>query len=193
MFFWANPTKKLFILAIMGALVFSPSPAQVYSRDEALRVLALIDKIQAEQKTKKGNPVQKADVTESELNSYIAYRIQTEQEEIMKELRLKLFEKNRIEGKIGIDLRGQKLPPFLKPQMNFYFEGNLWTKEGWAKLEVTRLFLDEQQVQPFILDWVISVAATLTNNKASSLNDWQELPFGLRKLETERERLVVTY
>jgi hypothetical protein len=193
MFFWVHSTKRWLVLAILGALIFPLWPAQDYSRDEALRVLALIDKIRIEGQAKKGNAFEKAEVTESELNSYFAYRIKIENEEIMKELRLKLFEKNRIEGKIGIDLRGQTLPPFLKPEMNFYFEGILWTKEGWAKLEISRLFLDGQQIQPFILDWVIAVVAKLTNNKASSLNDWYELPYGLRNLETARGRLVVTY
>jgi hypothetical protein len=193
MFFLVNSARKWLVLATMGAF-FSPLwPAPEYSRDEALRVLALIDKLQAERQVKKGNAFEKVDVTESELNSYFAYRIETENEEIMKELRLKLFEKNRIEGMIGIDLRGQKLPPFLKPEMNFYFEGKLWIKEGWTKLEITRLFLDGQQIQPFVLDWVIAVVARLTNNKASSLNDWYELPYGIRNLETDRGRLVVTY
>jgi hypothetical protein len=57
--------------------------------------------------------IRKIVITESELNSYIAYRIETEKEKIMKEFRLKLYKKNRIEGKVLVDLRGQKIPKFL--------------------------------------------------------------------------------
>ncbi len=181
----------LFLLALLSA--FLPLSAQNDSREEALRVLGLIEKIQQEQLARTTAGLRTVAVTESELNSYISYRIETEKEEVMKELSLKLLDKNRIEGKIGLDLRGQRLAFFLRPELNFYFEATIVSREGKARLEIKRLFLEEQQVQSALLDLAISIAARLSHSKASSLNDWYELPYGLKSLETQRGQLIVTY
>ncbi len=181
----------LFLFAVLSA--FLPLSAQDGSRKEALRVLGLIEKIQQEQLARTTARLRTVAVSESELNSYIAYRIQSEKEEVMKELSLKLLDKNRIEGKIGLDLRGQRLAFFLKAELNFYFEADIISREGKARLEIKRLFLEEQQVQSALLDLAISIAARLSHSKASSLNDWYELPYGLKSLETRRGRLTVTY
>jgi hypothetical protein len=180
-----------FLFALLSALL--PLSAQNSSRAEALRVLGLIEKIEQEQLVQTTAGLRTAAVSESELNSYIAYRIETEKEAVMKELSLKLLDKNRIEGKISLDLRGQKLAFFLRPELNFYFEASIVSREGKARLEMKRLFLEEQQVQSALLDLAISIAARLSHSKASSLNDWYELPYGLKSLETQRGQLIVTY
>ena len=103
--------KTAFIFLFLSFSIFS-SGIQDYSLPEALKVLEAIDKMESEQSKGDKDSLKKIVITEKELNSYIAYRIETEKEEIMKELRLKLFKKNKIEGKVLIDLRGQKIPKF---------------------------------------------------------------------------------
>ena len=132
--------RALAPLIALGALaLFLAAPpatkVSAQTKDEALRVLAFLEKIQVGSREKIKGPSREQDFTESELNSYIAYRIETEHSDIMKILRLKLFEKNRIQGEIFIDLTGQKLPGFLKPQMILYFEGILTAQDGRARVD----------------------------------------------------------
>jgi hypothetical protein len=164
-----------------------------YSREEALKVLDLIDQVQMEQlRPDKGN-FKNVSVTESELNSYIAYRIEVEQSDIMRELSLKLFDKNRIEGKIFIDLRGQHLPNILRPEMNLYFGGLLEVKNGKVKLELKELFLEDQRIQPSVLDLIIYIGSKIQGTESFSMSDWWDLPYGIKDLKTEKGQAVFYY
>jgi hypothetical protein len=106
---------------------------------------------------------------------------------------LRLFEKNRIQGEIFIDLTGQKLPSFLKPKMTLYFEGVLMAHDGRARLDFQKLFLDSQQVPPLLLDAIIYIASKLGKSDAGSINDWFELPLGIHELRTEPGRVRVYF
>jgi len=164
-----------------------------YSLEEAQKVLLAIDKIEAETKQPWSGPLRSLTITESEFNSYIAYRIETEKEEIMKELRVKLFKKNKIEGKIHIDLRGRDIPSFIRPEMDVYFAADLLTNNGLAKVDIQQLFLGDEPIKPLILDLVIAVSARLNNEKATSLNDWHELPYGIKDIKTEKGKATFFY
>lgn len=164
-----------------------------YRLEDAKRVLAAIDKIVTENQQPRSGPPRSITITESEFNSYIAYRIENEREEIMKELRLKLLDKNKIEGKIHIDLRGQDVPRFIRPEMDVYFAADLLTANGLAKVDIKELFLGDEPIQPLILDLVIAISARLHNEKPARLGDWHELPFGIRDVKTERGKATFFY
>ena len=188
-------------MALLIALFISaPHPflrgcpqGQGYSLEEAFKVLRAIDKITAEGAQSGGGRLRKLVITENELNSYIAYRIESEKEEIMKELRLKLFDKNKIEGKIHIDLRGQRVPQFIRPEMNIYFAAGLLVSDGGVKIDIQKLFLEDQPIQPLLLDLVIAIAARLNREKATSISDWYELPYGIRDIKTEKGKATFYY
>lgn len=137
--------------------------------------------------------LEKAVITESELNSYIAYRIETEKEEVMRELRLKLFEENRVEAKVLVDLSGQDLPKLLQPRMTFYLGGKIKVKDEKVKLEVKELFLEGQPIQPRILDLVIYIASKIENTEPTSLSEWYDLPYGIKNIETQRGKAIFYY
>jgi len=164
-----------------------------YSLAEAQKVLSAIDEVEAATELPWSGPLREIVISESELNSYIAYRIETEKEEIMKELRLKLFEKNRIEGKIHIDLRGQKIPQFIRPEMDFYFAADLPTDNGKVKLDLKELFLENQPIQPWIIDLIIAISARISNTEASSISDWYELPYGIKDIKTQNGKAIFYY
>lgn len=176
----------------ISLLVFSFEESN-YSLKEAKKVLRAIEKIQVEQLEKGKDELRKIVVTESELNSYIAHRIEIEKEEVMKELRLKLFDGNKIEGKILIDLRGQKLPKLLRPQMNLYFGAKVEVKDVYVRIAIKELFLEDQAIQPMILDLIIFISAKLDGVKSSSINDWYELPYGIKNIETHRGKATFYY
>jgi len=163
------------------------------ARREALKVIRFLDQVEAGSLMRKAEPPSKMDFTESELNSYIAYRLAAEKEGVMKELRLKILDQNRIEGKIYLDLQGQKLPPLLKPQMNLYFAGVLATRGGEARLDFQKLFLDDQQVPLMILDLVVYAAVKLGKSDPISLHDWYALPPGIKDIQTGAGRISVYY
>lgn len=163
------------------------------SLQEAQKVLRAIDKVQAESQVPWSGPLREIEVSESELNSYIAYRIEKEHEEIMKELRLKIFPENKIEGKIHVDLRGQKIPSFIRPEMDIYFAADLITSGRAVKVDMKQLFVENQPIQPHIIDVIIAVSAALDKTQATSINDWYELPFGIKDIKTFKGRAVFYY
>ena len=188
------PSPVLILSCFLLLLVFClPVEAGPQTNEDAQKVLETIDRIQKDQDPASERPLRKVVVSERELNAYIAYRIETEQEEIMKELSLKLLPENRVEGKIFIDLSGRKIPFFLKRQMDVYFAGILETEGPKARIRVESLFLGEQRIQPALLDMIISTIAKIENAEPMSIEDWYDLPYGIRKMETRLGELVVSY
>jgi len=163
------------------------------AKEDAQKVLEIIDRIEKDQDPASERPLRTVVVSERELNAYIAYRIETEREEIMKELSLKLLPENRVEGKIFIDLSGRKIPFFLKPQMNVYFAGMLETEGSKARIRVESLFLEEQRIKPAFLDLIIRAISKIENTEPVSIEDWYDLPYGIRKMEARLGELVVSY
>lgn len=167
-----------------------------YSVEDALKVLRLIDKIEAaqmeERKSAFSNP-RKVEVTEREFNSYIAYRIDVEQEEIMKTLQFKFFDDNKVEGKIFIDLRGQNLPSILKPEMNIFFSADIETNNGVVRMNVKDLFVENRKVMPAVLDLIIAISAKLTGEEVTSINDWYGLPYGIDEIAIQPGKAIFYY
>jgi hypothetical protein len=161
------------------------------TKREALKVVQALQKIEAENESRRSKPARRMDFSENEFNSYIAYRIDAEKEKVMKELKLKLFEANRIEGMAVIDLRGQQLPSFLKPEMTLFFEGVLVTENGWARVYFKKLFIDTQQLPVTVLDLVILAAAKASSDEAGKTNDWYLMPRGIRELKTGPKTISV--
>jgi len=186
-------TRKTAFLFLLLSFSILSSGIQDYSFPEARKVLEAIDKMESEQSRGDKDSLKKIVITEKELNSYIAYRIETEKEEIMKELRLKLFKRNKIEGRVLIDLRGQKIPEFIRPQMTLYFGGKLKVKKGRARLDIKDLFLEDQRVKPTILDVILNIASKINKTEASSMNDWHELPYGIKDIKTNRHKATFYY
>lgn len=167
--------------------------SQDYSAEEALKVLRAIERVEGESQKPWTGSLRKIAVTESELNSYIAYRIETEREEIMRELQLRLFDKNRIEGKIRIDLRGKKIPQFIRPDLNFYFSADVLVSGGLVKIDVKEVFLEDEPIKLQLLDMVIAIAARLSGEEPTSLYDWYELPYGIKDIKTQKGKATFYY
>ncbi len=186
-------TRKTVFVFLLLSFSISSSGLQDYSLPEARKVLEAIEKMESEQSRGDKDSLKKIVITEKELNSYIAYRIETEKEEIMKELRIRLFKRNKIEGKVLIDLRGQKIPKFVRPQMTLFFGGKLEVKKGKARLKIKDLFLEDQRLKPTILDVILNIASKINKTEASSMNDWNELPYGIKDIKTNRRKVTFYY
>ena len=186
------------LLVIPLSLQPPPSPQDVpapsaYSVDEARKVLRAIDQIRAESPQPWTGPLREVAITESELNSYIAYRIEHEREEIMKVLKLKLFAGNRVEGVAHVDLRGQKVPSFIKPEMDIFFAADLAVSNQAVRISLKKLFVGNEPIQPFIIDTIMAISAALDKRESRSLNDWYELPYGIKNVEFLKGMALIYY
>lgn len=191
-----NKKQRAAFLSIILCFFIHVSAAYAsieYSLKEALKVLSIIEKVQSEQNSQSKGKLRKVTVTESELNSYIAFRIETEKEEIMKQLNLHILVNNRIEGNILIDLRGQNIPGFLRPQMNIYFGGRVEVKDEKVRINIKKLFIEDVPIQPEILDVIIMIASKIENSEPTSLYDWYDLPFGLKDIKTQNGKAIFYY
>ncbi len=166
---------------------------QSYSRQEAEKVLKLIEKIEGDRAESGQRGKRKVEVFESEFNAYVAHRIETEREQAMKELELKFFDANRIEGRLFFNLRGQDLPKILRPEMNFYFSGIIETNDGAVRLKLDELFLEGQEIQPVLLDLVFMIVARINKVESSSINDWYVLPSGIKEIKVYKGRAEFYY
>lgn len=188
----STATCQLFFLGLLWITI--PLFSQMeYSIEDALKICAYIERLQEAQLIEYSGPQREIEVTESELNSYIAYLIDVDREDVMKELRLKIFADNKIEGKIFIDLRGQKLPEILRPEMNFYFGAKLDIKENKIRVNIDKLFLEDQEINKMILDMVIYVASKIDDTESGSISDWYVLPFGIKDIRTKTGKAVFFY
>ncbi len=181
------------VLMICQQPLQSKSSQSKYSVEEVRRVFQAIDQLEQEQLKNNQRELKSITVTESELNSYFAYRIEVEKEDVLKQLHFKIFENNKIEGKILIDLRGQKIPGFLQPEMNIYFAGRVEVENGKVHILLKKLFLEEEAIQPQVLDAIIFMASKFQNYEPSSLSDWYELPFGIKDIKTKKQQAIFFY
>ena len=191
--------KKRIVTGIVGCgavllcIIGIETLAEEYSVKEALKVLSLIDEIQTAQFKPQPDELRKVEITENEFNSYVAHRIVIEEEEALKEFSLKVLKDNRLEGKILFNLRGMNLPNIIRPEMTFYFDGVLQIKDRRARLDLKRLFLDNQKIQPMLLDLVMFFAAKLNHTEASGISDWYDLPYGIKDIRTRKGRVIFYY
>jgi len=161
--------------------------------DAAGKVSEAIDRIERERAAAPNGPIRSVTVSEAELNAYIARRIETEEADIMRALQLKLFPRNRVEGRILLDFEGRDLPDYIKPRMNIYFAGVLETGERRGRIRFERLYLEDQRIQVALLDMISSLVAQWNGTEPIRIEDWVELPFGIRNLETHPGRLIAFY
>jgi len=163
------------------------------TRAKAVRVEALIDKIRGETERAVAPLGRKEAVTEDELNAYIACRLFDDREPIMKELRLKLLSRNRVEGLTVLEFEGAKVPGLLRGRLDVYFAGRLETEAGAVRLNIGGFFINGQRVRPEVLDAIISIGSRLSGTEPFGLRDWYVLPYGLKDMAVEEGRLVAFY
>ncbi len=132
--------------------------------------------------------------SERELNAYIAHRIETEGEDILTDLRLKLFPGNRIEGLAVIDLRDRKLPAFIKPHDEHHLRRRSRdASAGKARIRFESLYLEQQRIQTALLDMIVPTVAGSKGRNPSGSTTGTSFPYGIIGLETRQGRLVASY
>ncbi|MFC2157721.1 hypothetical protein ACFLT9_07795 [Acidobacteriota bacterium] len=184
-------SKHIFTIVFLAAAIFSLTDfiygglfiQEEYSKEEAVKVMGLIDRIIEEQVRGQGN-TQEVTLTEGELNSYIAHRIEMEKPDVLKKLNLKFQKNNEIEGHLLLSFKGKKIPRFLQKEMEIFFSGHLEIQEDRIRLVAKEIFLGGQKIQLSFLKTAIGIASKLQGQEMAGLDDWYDLPFGIKDVQT---------
>jgi len=162
-------------------------------KKDALKVQKELGRIEVENLAGRTGPLKTIDFTETEFNAWLAFRLDEEKEDVLRELALKLLPENRIEGKAFIDLSRARLPLGFKPRFNLYFSARVLVQSGAAKIEFTQVFIEGQQVSMILLDLMIAAAAGLGKSDAAAIKEWVLLPYGLQNLRIDTGRVRLFY
>jgi len=171
----------------------SGNPLTAAMRKDAARIQDQLDRIAAAHDVGRKHPPRTVTFTEKELNAWIAALIEANREDVLRELVLRLFADNRVEGKAFIDLSRASLPLGLKPKMTLFFAARVIAREGAARIEFDKLFLEGQVIPIAVLDLMIAVASGLGKSDAASIKDWVALPDGIKALRSRPGLVEITY
>lgn len=181
----------LLCLGLAGSILAAELPPETRAR--ALRVIADLEQIEREQARAFSRSPRSYEVSEADLNAWIAYRVATEMGKFVSSIEIRLLAGDRVEGKIGLDLAGTPSSVLLGPRADLFFSASGETSGGRIKINMDSLFLGTERLSPAFIDTVISVVAALQGEKATSLGDWYPLPYGIQRLESRPGRLVCRY
>ena len=134
-----------------------------------------------------------AEVTEKELNAYIAYRLAQEKEPVCDSLTVKLLDHNHVHGKMRFDAQRLNLDTLLGENLDFDFKGVFLTRDGAARIDLISLQLNGQPVDPQVIDFVIHTAALVYHTESSGIGDWYELPKGIKRINVKKANAVLYY
>lgn len=159
---------------------------------DALTVRHILRTI-AEQPPRSDTQELSVEVTERELNAYIAYRLAQESEPVCDGLTVKLLDHNHVLGKMRFDARRLNLDTLLGENLEFDFKGVFQTRDGAARIDLISLQLNGQPIDPQVLDFVIHTAALVYHTESSGIGDWYELPKGIKRISGYRAKAVLYY
>jgi hypothetical protein len=134
-----------------------------------------------------------AEISEKELNDYIADRLARERHPNIDGLTINLLKDNHINGKIRFDARRLSLDVLLGDNLDFDFSGIVCTQNRQARLNLIALKLNNQPVNPQILDFVISTAALVNGMEPYGIGDWFTLPEGLKNISVTKAKATLYY
>jgi hypothetical protein len=163
------------------------------AKDRALKIIAMLEKLEQDKARNPGRPGGSGELTEADLNAWIAYRLLTDGEKYVRSCELRLQDGNRAEGKLVIDLSRTPAAAILPSQAELYFSASAETQAGKIRITMETLFLGTQRLSPGFLDTVIGIVAGLEGAPAQSLHDWYPLPYGIQRLESRAGRLICHY
>ena len=179
------------LIAVLGCAVLLIGAIDQTTKD-ALTVRHIL-RVIAEHPSRSDTQELSAEVTEAELNAYIAYRLAQEKEPVCSSLTVNLLDHNHIRGKIRFDAQRLNLGTLLGENLDFNFKGVFLTRDGAARIDLISLQFNGQHVDPQVLDFVIHTAALVYRTESSGIGDWYELPKGIKRIDVKKANAVLYY
>lgn len=134
-----------------------------------------------------------AEVSEKELNAYIAYRLAQEKNSLIDRLTVDLLDGNHVGGRLRFDAQRLNVGEIMGAELDFDFKGIFHTRNGAARLDLISLQLNGQPVKPQVLDFLMGTAALVYGMDSGSINDWYELPKGIKRIRINKAVAVLYY
>ncbi|MBE3112352.1 MAG: hypothetical protein IMZ54_10015 [Acidobacteria bacterium] len=185
-------TAVLTLATLLFALPGVTAEVRPEVRAKAAGILDALKRIEAE----RGRPaaaLRSLTFTEAEFNAYVVCRLDAENEPFVKVAEFKLLADDHIEGRITIDLGDRRSSGLLPKRQDLLFSAGIETRDGKIKISMDKLFLGTQPIAPAVVDVIIGVVSRLQGVEPTSLEDWYDLPPGVRKLESRAGQVVVYY
>lgn len=178
-------------LIVLCALVFLFAGIDQKTKN-ALKVQHILKTIERHQP----RPNQKeltAEVTQTELNDYIAFRLAREKNTAVRRLNVILLENNFVSGTARLDAKSIGLGVLFGDVLNIDFMGAVQSRDGSARMHWRTLKLNGQSVNPDMLDTVVQAAAQYNGAKTRSIQDWYEMPKGVKRINVQKNRATALY
>ena len=183
-------SKYTWLLIIFAAVVLLGGIDQMTK--DALKVQHILRTIERKPQQTDSDELT-AEVTEKEVNAYIAYRLAREKHPIVNSLTVNLLGDNQIQGKIRFDADQLNLGGLLGEELNFDFKGVIQTRNQAARLNLIALSLGGYAVKPQVLDFVLSSAGMVYNTEVGRVEDWYALPKGIKRITVGRAKATLYY
>ena len=159
---------------------------------DALKVKHILRTIE-EHPARTDGKIRSAEVTEKEVNAYIAYMVSQEKNTPVNRINVDLFDNNLIGGKIRFDAERLNLSAFLDEDLDFDFKGILHTRNGAARVDFKELRLYGQPVSADALDSIVKMIPRSDGGESGGIGDWYEMPKGVKRIETRKGIAVLHY
>jgi hypothetical protein len=175
-----------------GAAAMQEKNSEAARLSAALRVEELLAGIE-KRASEPGRRGSEAVVSEGDFNAFIARRLEQEKDKYVKGLMLKLKPRNKVEGRLVLDLSSIPALKGLAGLQEVLFNASFQTKEGKIRIKMEKLMVGMQELSPLFLDVVIGLASKLEGYEPVRLSDWHDLPKGVKGLESRSGCLIVRY
>jgi len=185
-----TPTGYAWILIVFATLFLIGGIDQ--TTKDALKVQHILKTIERTPQAT-GNEERAAEVTEKEVNAYISYRLAREKKPVVSSLTVNLMGNNHVQGKISFDADQLNLGGLLGEGLDFDFKGVVQTRNHTARLNLIALSLGGYAVKPQVLDFVLSSAAMAHHTDVGRVDDWYELPKGIKRVIIQKTKAVLYY
>ncbi len=158
----------------------------------ALKVQHILKTIERQQ-SRPGQKELSAEVSQTELNDYIAFRLAREKNTALRRLNVALMEKNLVIGTARFDAKSIGLSVLFGDVLKIDFSGWIISAKGSARMEWRAVKLNGQPVHPDMLDTVLRAAAQYNGVEARGVHDWYEMPKGVKRIIVDSSRAIVYY
>ena len=180
------------VMTVLICLVLTLPVAADQLRQDALKVQGVLKRIEQQPPTASGI-VRTVDVTQQELNAYIAYRLERQATPVFNQLNIELLANNHIQGILSFDAQRLALDAILGENLLFKIKGILITQAGEGRLNLISAHLNGRRVNPQVLNYVLDTAVRYCCGDSASLASWVDLPKGIDHIAIERGKMVLYY
>ena len=134
-----------------------------------------------------------AEISESELNAYIAYLLAQEKNALISGLRVELLDHNHVQGTVRFDAERLNLSVLLGNALAFEFKGVLDSRNHAVRIDLIAMQVGGQPVKPQVLEFVIDTAARIYRTDVGRIDDWYALPGGIKRIAVSQAKARLYY